>query len=551
MVRDRALGDPGMTTRAWNFAIRAAARAETEADGKRRAREVWDAMRLETRPSEYTLSELARALCRRRSDVREAMGVMREAVSSGGTMNSFALDALITACARELREERAKGRLKDEKRDAETVEIVMEVWKSGRGYHNEVSLANAMRVFRLCGREDLAMTIFKENEVKTFDARLLKIALQCCAGVEGLASAEKMYREATAIGGDIVAETGHANTLLYAAKDEGDHAFATKFFDDMLGGVEPPPDESSLSLVILACAKAKEPDLAMKYFERGGDAGIKYTDSTIDALLRACSKSGRIIDALSVFMDAIEQGIKVTERTITLLVESYEHVASQPDQLAQALTFADMGAFLNIEPSERMIKALLRLCVAGNDIDRGRLELRKALERGVPMTCTSVTIIAEALVSRGNVEEALDIIRFGRERGIKINPGAFIQTISVIKVRNDGAGALTLYKAARGEFGLSPNERMLEELFDALGRAGMWKDALRVLSDDVLVDDGALKSFSEPAVAHLVRALCEAGEFEQAVAALDMGRLLTGTPNDLASRRLERAKQRAKKALAE
>jgi len=59
----------------------------------------------------------------------------------------------------------------------------------------------------------------------------------------------------------------------------------------------------------------------------------------------------------------------------------------------------------------------------------------------------------------------------------------------------------------------------------------------------VLSSDGALKSFSELAVAHLVRALASAGELEQAEVALGMGRLLTKSNNTLAARRLENAKR--------
>lgn len=522
--------------------MRAAARASDGEVAKSRVREVWDAMRREmVRPSEYTLSELARGLCRGVDDVRDASATLREAVSLGATMNSFAIDALIMACMREERDmKRRYGR--DERRASRVADTVLEVWKSGRGYHSVVSLANAMRTLQMCGRAQSAMEIFRENEVKDMDAELLKVALQCCAAVDGLQSAERMYRETTTTGG-VKAETSHANALLHAAKDEANVPFATMLFDAMLAGSEPKADERSLNLVLLACAAGKEPDTAMKYFQRGREASIQCDDATMDALLMACAKSGRVVDALGVFMDAMEQGIKVTGRTISLLLEAYEHVASQPGQLQQALTIADMGAFLNVEPSERMVKALLRLCVAGGDLERGRKELRKAFEQGVRVTYTAVSILALPYAERGQVHETLDVIRFGRDLGISIKAGVFIQTISALKARNDGAGALVLYQASRKEFGISPDERMVEELFDALGRSKLWEDALRVLSDDVLSNDGALKSFSELAVAHLVRALASAGELEQAEVALGMGRLLTKSNNTLAARRLENAKR--------
>lgn len=534
-----------MSVRAWNFALRAVARASDEEEGKARVLEVWEAMRREmVRPSEYTLSELARGLCRGVDDVREASATLREAVSLGATMNSFAIDALIVACMKEEREMKHRyGR--DERRSRRVADTVLEVWQSGRGYHSEVSLANAMRTLQMCGREKSAMEIFRENEVKIMDVELLKIALQCCAAVDGLQSAERMYRDATTSGG-VKAETSHANALLHAAKDEGNVAFATMFFDAMLAGAEPKANERSLNLVLLACAAGKKPDVAMKYFQIGREANIQCDDETMDALLMACANSGRVVDALGVFMDALEQGIKVTGRTISLLLEAYEHVASQPGQLQQALTIADMGAFLNVEPSERMVKALLRLCVAGGDFERGREELRKAVQRGVPVTYTAVSILALPYAERGQVDETLGAIRFGRDLGVSIKPGVFIQTISALKARKDGAGALELYRAARDEFGVTPDKRMVEELFDALGRSKLWEDALRVLSDDVLSSKGALKSFSELTVAHLVRALASAGELEQAEVALGMGRLLTKSENTLAARRLANAKRARK-----
>ena len=70
-------------------------------------------------------------------------------------------------------------------------------------------------------------------------------------------------------------------------------------------------------------------------------------------------------------MDATAHGIKVRESTITLLLSAYQDIAAQPGQLEQALTIVDMGLFLNVEPTERMVKALLRLCVAGDDLRSG------------------------------------------------------------------------------------------------------------------------------------------------------------------------------------
>lgn len=76
------------STRAWNSALRAVARAANEDDGKARVREVWGYMRDgKVRLNDFTLGELARGLCRASRDVPETLTTLREAVSLGATMN--------------------------------------------------------------------------------------------------------------------------------------------------------------------------------------------------------------------------------------------------------------------------------------------------------------------------------------------------------------------------------------------------------------------------------------------------------------------------------
>ena len=225
-------------------------------------REVWGYMRDgKVRLNDFTLGELARGLCRASRDVPETLTTLREAVSLGATMNSYALTTMFAACKREqYAYRRAKGKwARDENK--KMIETLQEVWNAGRGYHNGYSLANAMRTFQLCDREDLALEIFKEGEVKVLDAHALRCALQSYAAVEGLKSADEMYRRGKKEG--VVIDVGHVNTLLYAAMESGDHVYATKIFDDMVAGAEPSPDVLSLVYVLSACAKAKEADVAM------------------------------------------------------------------------------------------------------------------------------------------------------------------------------------------------------------------------------------------------------------------------------------------------
>ena len=537
-----------LTTKEWNFAIRAAARASADEDAKARVRDVWGQMRREmAKPSEYTLGELARGLCRGSKDVGATLATLREAVSAGATMTPFALDGLIVPCMREVQSfKREHGnKARDEPRERVIVDAISEVWASGRGYHSQYSLANTMKTFQLCGREDKAMEAFYDGEVETIDHVVLRVALQCLSKLKGIEAAETLYSE-TKRKGDVEVGTMHANVLLYGAVTEGNVAFATKLFDRMLEGSEPAPDSQSLTRVLLACAKSKEADVAMRYLEKGREAGVVYKIDTLDALLKACADSGRASDALGVFMDAIEAGMEPTDRTFTLLMESYGDVVAQPGQLEQALTIMDMGSFLNVRITERMATVMLRLCVSGNDLERGREELRKLCARGVKLTCKStLSVLAPPYAANGDIDGAIDVIRFGCDLGIPIEGGVFVQCMNKRKVRSDATGALSLYRVARDEFDIRPSERMFDELFDVLGRVGMWEEALRILSDDVLSIDGSSKTgFSETAVAHLVRAFITAGELEQGVAALEVGKLLTNSANKLARDRLRAAQRR-------
>jgi len=537
-----------LTTKEWNFALRAAARAREDEDAKARVRDVWSQMRREmAKPSEYTLDELARGLCRGSRDVGATLATLREAVSSGATMTPFALDGLIVPCMREVQTFKRENwnKARDEPRERVIVDAISEVWASGRGYHSQYSLANTMKTFQLCGREDKAMEVFYEGEVETIDHVVLRVALQCLSKLKGVEAAEALYRE-TKRKGDVEVGTMHANVLLYGAVNEGNVAFATNLFDRMLEGSEPAPDSQSLTRVLLACAKSKEADIAMRYLEKGREAGVVYKIDTLDALLKACADSGRASDALGVFMDAIEAGMEPTDRTFTLLMESYGDVVAQPGQLEQALTIMEMGSFLNVRITERMTTVMLQLCVSGNDLERGREELRKLCARGVKLTCKStLSVLAPPYAANGDIDGAVDIIRFGRDLGIPIEGGVFIQCMNKCKVRADATGALCLYRVARDEFDIQPSERMIDELFDVLGRVGMWEEALRILSDDVLSRDGSSKTgFSETAVAHLVRAFITAGELEQGVAALEVGKLLTNSANKLARDRLRAAQRR-------
>ena len=550
---------PEMTTKEWNFALRAVGYASDGAKASALCAEVWDAMLTSmTRPDSMTLSALARGMCRHHGDVQRTLKELRRGVEAGAEMDDYVLNILLSACGRDAK--RFSGRDTNERDRAQMeaiARVLEEIWNAGEGYHNEYTLTSTMRGLNACGRADKALEIFTEvawedRTDKTrkrvhLDSKAVVAGMECCARVRSAKQVYKIYRRAEAENKGLKFETRDINVLLSACGRKGNVAIATEVFDMMLQTNSPPPDKASLTALILACAKVGDSETAMKYFNIGRKVGVEFDTVTVNSLLKVCSKASKPDEALEIFMDAIEQQIPLDSVTFAFLVGSFNEIASQPGQLRQALDIMNMSEFLNIEPTTATLNALLRVCVAAGDFARGREELQRAVERGVPVTPTSVAILAEGLASKEDTEGTLETIRFAAKLGIEPTVGIFIQCVSVCKARGDAVNALTFYNAARNEFHIAPVTRLMNELFDALSRRGMWQDALRILSDDVLSNVGQANAeiaCDDMTIAHLIRALAAAGELEQGAAALELGKFLTGKESKLARERLQSAIRR-------
>ena len=548
-------GAVALTTKEWNFALSAVGYSKADVRAGR-VLEIWERMcDAKARPNRVTMSALARGLCRGHADVRSTLARLRQGVMLGGDMDAYVLNILLLACVRDakaLRDKRGRrGGEKDGIDERAIVDAALEVWTVGQSYHNAYTLTSVMQVLRGCGQVGKALEIFDSvvweecDAAKrvAIDASALAIGLSCCAEVNDAKSANKMYNRAK--NENLLEElsTPDVNVVLTACSREGNVSLATQLFDAMLEGREPRPDKASLTAVILTCGRAGKGAIAMEYFKRGRAAGIDCDTIMINTLLDACAKSTHT-DGLGVFMDAIEKQVPIDASTITFLLASFTESAAQPGQLQSAIEVMNMGEFLNLEPSTATLNALLRICVAADDLDRGRVEFIKARERGIPASSTSVAILAQAYAVRGAVKEAMELIRTGAALGVELNAGIFIQCVSACKALADGQGALMFYKAARDEYSIPPVTRLINELFDALARGGMWQDALRVLSDDVLDNVGIGERLAdEDTVARLVRAFIVGGEVDQAAAALELGKFLTNAPCDRASIALRNAKR--------
>lgn len=550
---------PEMTTKEWNFALRAVGYASDGARAAALCAEVWDAMlKSMTRPDSMTLSALARGMCRHHGDVQRTLKELRRGVEAGAEMDDYVLNILLSACGRDAKRFSERDTNERDRAQMEAIARVLEeIWNAGEGYHNEYTLTSTMRGLNACGRADKALEIFTEvawedRTDKTrkrvhLDSKAVVAGMECCARIRSAKQVYKIYRRAEAENKGLKFETRDMNVLLSACGRKGNVAIATEVFDMMLQTNSPPPDKASLAALILACAKVGDSETAMKYFNIGRKVGVEFDTVTVNSLLKVCSKASKPDEALEIFMDAIEQQIPLDSVTFAFLVGSFNEIASQPGQLRQALDIMNMSEFLNIEPTTATLNALLRVCVAAGDFARGRKELQRAVERGVPVTPTSVAILAEGLASNADTERTLETIRFAAKLGIEPTVGIFIQCVSACKARGDADNALTFYNAARNEFHIAPVTRLINELFDALSRRGMWQDALRILSDDVLSSVGqanAEVACDDMTIAHLIRALASAGELEQGAAALALGKFVTGKESKLARERLQSAIRR-------
>ena len=233
----------------------------------------------------------------------------------------------------------------------------------------------------------------------------------------------------------------------------------------------------------------------MRAFEEGkATRGVECDVVTVNVLLDACAKSERPPgEALGILMDAIESRIPVDAYTISSLINAYCATrADAAEVLDQAFAIVELGRFLDVRQTPAVTNSLLRACVAAGDLpsranlrrDRrarrrprhgGRQQIGSNPARGVRRGGGR----ARCHGARGRRAET------GRRRGrIRVRLAR-----ASVRGRRDVETATRAYYEATREHGVRPTLALVNALLAGLARGGSWREAIRVVSDDVIARD--------------------------------------------------------------
>jgi hypothetical protein len=508
-----------------NFALGA---VQMGPQGPARSREVWARLASgPATPNGVTMALLARGLCRTSADVVPTLATLREGTSRGGSVDAYVLNVLLNAC---LRDVAGGGAARAETReDARTAALA--VWTAGKGIHNERTVTSTIKVLAAIGDPDLAMRTFEEawRDETPMDVDCLAVAL----GVAASAA--------------------------------------------------PKPDKASLASVILACGRSGRGDLAREAFEQGKAKDVECDVVVVNVLLDACAKGDLPPgDALDVLMDAIENRVPVDACTIASLLTAYcgeprtrreipAAAAAEPstgegaketqaqaqspavDLVEQAFAIVELGKFLSVDPTPPVIAALLRVCVAAGDLRRAaatfdeylatRAEASDGSELAerVVSDNASLAVLIEGFAAAGDLTGATERVAAARELGVTVSESVTATLVRACSDAGESELAMRAYDDATKTHGIVPTTALINAVLSGLARSGSWREAIRLVSDDVIGSETVRAD--DALVAQFVRAFEVGGEEEQAATARQMGLWLMGSDDALIQHLLEKDEQ--------
>ena len=560
-----------------NFALGA---VQMGPQGPARSREVWARLASgPATPNGVTMALLARGLCRTSADVVPTLATLREGTSRGGSVDAYVLNVLLNAC---LRDVAGGGAARAETReDARTAALA--VWTAGKGIHNERTVTSTIKVLAAIGDPDLAMRTFEEawRDETPMDVDCVAVALGVAASAKKRNSKNvlELYHRASRERG-MSMSTYCANVALAACSRDGNFEGALKLWRDMLEGAAPKPDKASLASVILACGRSGRGDLAREAFEQGKAKDVECDVVVVNVLLDACAKGDLPPgDALDVLMDAIENRVPVDACTIASLLTAYcgeprtrreipAAAAAEPstgegaketqaqaqspavDLVEQAFAIVELGKFLSVDPTPPVIAALLRVCVAAGDLRRAAatfdeyLATRSEASGASELTereagdNASLIVLIEGFAAAGDLAGAAERVAEARELGVTVSESATAALVRVCSDAGESELAMRAYDDATKTHGLVPTTALINTVLSGLARSGSWREAIRLVSDDVIGSETVRADDS--LVAQFVRAFEVGGEEEQAATARQMGLWLTGSDDALIQHLLER-----------
>ena len=560
-----------------NFALGA---VQMGPQGPARSREVWARLASgPATPNGVTMALLARGLCRTSADVVPTLATLREGTSRGGSVDAYVLNVLLNAC---LRDVAGGGAARAETReDARTAALA--VWTAGKGIHNERTVTSTIKVLAAIGDPDLSMRTFEEawRDETPMDVDCVAVALGVAASAKKRNSKNvlELYHRASRERG-MSMSTYCANVALAACSRDGNFEGALKLWRDMLEGAAPKPDKASLASVILACGRSGRGDLAREAFEQGKAKDVECDVVVVNVLLDACAKGDLPPgDALDVLMDAIENRVPVDACTIASLLTAYcgeprtrreipAAAAAEPstgegaketqaqgqspavDLVEQAFAIVELGKFLSVDPTPPVIAALLRVCVAAGDLRRAaatfdeylatRSEASGASELAEREAGdnASLIVLIEGFAAAGDLAGAAERVAEARELGVTVSESATAALVRACSDAGESELAMRAYDDATKTHGLVPTTALINTVLSGLARSGSWREAIRLVSDDVIGSETVRADDS--LVAQFVRAFEVGGEEEQAATARQMGLWLTGSDDALIQHLLER-----------
>jgi pentatricopeptide repeat protein len=548
--------------------------------GPARSREVWARLASgPATPNGVTMALLARGLCRTSADVVPTLATLREGTSRGGSVDAYVLNVLLNAC---LRDVAGGGAARAETReDARTAALA--VWTAGKGIHNERTVTSTIKVLAAIGDPDLAMRTFEEawRDETPMDVDCLAVALGVAASAKKRNSKNvlELYHRASRERG-MSMSTYCANVALAACSRDGNFEGALKLWRDMLEGAAPKPDKASLASVILACGRSGRGDLAREAFEQGKAKDVECDVVVVNVLLDACAKGDLPPgDALDVLMDAIENRVPVDACTIASLLTAYcgeprtrreipAAAAAEPstgegaketqaqaqspavDLVEQAFAIVELGKFLSVDPTPPVIAALLRVCVAAGDLRRAAATFDEylatrseasgvsELAERVAGDNASLVVLIEGFAAAGDLAGAAERVAAARELGVTVSESATATLVRACSDAGESELAMRAYDDATKTHGLVPTTALINAVLSGLARSGSWREAIRLVSDDVIGSETVRAD--DALVAQFVRAFEVGGEEEQAATARQMGLWLTGSDDALIQHLLER-----------
>ena len=560
-----------------NFALGA---VQMGPQGPARSREVWARLASgPATPNGVTMALLARGLCRTSADVVPTLATLREGTSRGGSVDAYVLNVLLNAC---LRDVAGGGAARAETReDARTAALA--VWTAGKGMHNERTVTSTIKVLAAIGDPDLAMRTFEEawRDETPMDVDCLAVALGVAASAKKRNSKNvlELYHRASRERG-MSMSTYCANVALAACSRDGNFEGALKLWRDMLEGAAPKPDKASLASVILACGRSGRGDLAREAFEQGKAKDVECDVVVVNVLLDACAKGDLPPgDALDVLMDAIENRVPVDACTIASLLTAYcgeprtrreipaaaaaapsagegaketQAQAQSPavDLVEQAFAIVELGKFLSVDPTPPVIAALLRVCVAAGDLRRAAATFDEylatrseasgvsELAERVAGDNASLVVLIEGFAAAGDLAGAAERVAAARELGVTVSESATATLVRACSDAGESELAMRAYDDATKTQGLVPTTALINAVLSGLARSGSWREAIRLVSDDVIGSETVRAD--DALVAQFVRAFEVGGEEEQAATARQMGLWLTGSDDALIQHLLER-----------